>query len=186
MKARATAPRAPGPPVLGRFPLPVRILGYTAVAALGLLYLMPFVIQLVTGFKTDPDAAARPLGLIPTTCAARQDFRDPPPCPPGAGPVIAKALGYHDRTATRLVTEAGGTWSRYAPATTGGDAGGPTSPRNTRHLNMRAHQSQGRSHTPSPHDGSRARSVGVGARGRRPRVLPTPPRPSPGRLRSGS
>lgn len=30
-------------------------------------------------------------------------------------PVVAKALGYHDKTATRLVTEAGGTWSRYAP-----------------------------------------------------------------------
>ncbi|MDO0909440.1 reverse transcriptase/maturase family protein [Streptomyces sp. DT2A-34] len=30
-------------------------------------------------------------------------------------PVIAKAPGYHDETATRLVTEAGGTWSRYAP-----------------------------------------------------------------------
>ncbi|MFF5447269.1 hypothetical protein [Streptomyces sp. NPDC012888] len=30
-------------------------------------------------------------------------------------PVIAKALGYHDKTATRLVTEAGRTWSRYAP-----------------------------------------------------------------------
>ncbi|MFE7328494.1 hypothetical protein ACFU8W_26660 [Streptomyces sp. NPDC057565] len=30
-------------------------------------------------------------------------------------PVIAKALGYHDKTATRLVTEAGGTWSPYAP-----------------------------------------------------------------------
>ncbi|MEV6028493.1 hypothetical protein [Streptomyces sp. NPDC052036] len=29
--------------------------------------------------------------------------------------VIAKALGYHDKTAIRLVTEAGGTWSRYAP-----------------------------------------------------------------------
>ncbi|QIY73748.1 hypothetical protein HEP84_36015 [Streptomyces sp. RLB1-33] len=29
-------------------------------------------------------------------------------------PVIAKALGYHDKTTTRLVTEAGGTWSRYA------------------------------------------------------------------------
>ncbi|MFJ5811220.1 helix-turn-helix domain-containing protein [Streptomyces sp. NPDC093093] len=28
--------------------------------------------------------------------------------------VIAKALGYHDKTATRLLTEAGGTWSRYA------------------------------------------------------------------------
>ena len=30
-------------------------------------------------------------------------------------PVIAKALGYHEKTATGLVTEAGGTWSRYAP-----------------------------------------------------------------------
>ncbi|MGC5002652.1 hypothetical protein [Streptomyces sp. DT203] len=30
-------------------------------------------------------------------------------------PGIAKALGYHYETATRLVTEAGGTWSRYAP-----------------------------------------------------------------------
>ncbi|WP_327434510.1 hypothetical protein [Streptomyces sp. NBC_01236] len=30
-------------------------------------------------------------------------------------PVIAKALGYHDKTATRPVTEAGGTWSRYVP-----------------------------------------------------------------------
>ncbi|MFD9575388.1 hypothetical protein ACFWBI_36915 [Streptomyces sp. NPDC059982] len=30
-------------------------------------------------------------------------------------PVIAKALGYHYKTATRLVTEAGGAWSRYAP-----------------------------------------------------------------------
>ncbi|MFD7611490.1 hypothetical protein [Streptomyces sp. NPDC059828] len=29
-------------------------------------------------------------------------------------PVIAKALGHHDKTATRLVTEAGGTWSRCA------------------------------------------------------------------------
>ncbi|MFC9285211.1 hypothetical protein [Streptomyces sp. NPDC057052] len=30
-------------------------------------------------------------------------------------PVIVKALGYHDRTETRLVDEAGGTWSGYAP-----------------------------------------------------------------------
>jgi gentisate 1,2-dioxygenase len=30
-------------------------------------------------------------------------------------PVIARTLGYHDKTATRLVTEADGTWSRYAP-----------------------------------------------------------------------
>ncbi len=27
-------------------------------------------------------------------------------------PVIAKALGYHDKAAARLVTEVGGTWSR--------------------------------------------------------------------------
>lgn len=34
---------------------------------------------------------------------------------PVPAPVIAKALGYHDRTATRLVIEAGGTWIRYVP-----------------------------------------------------------------------
>ena len=62
-----TRGRGQGLPVLGRFPLALRILGYTLVTAVGLLYLMPFVIQLVTGFKTDPDAAAHPLGLIPTT-----------------------------------------------------------------------------------------------------------------------
>ena len=61
------AARAQGRPLLGRFPLPLRVLGYTAVASVGLLYILPFVIQLVTGFKTDPDAAAHPLGLIPTT-----------------------------------------------------------------------------------------------------------------------
>ena len=32
-------------------------------------------------------------------------------------PVVAQALGYQDKTTSRLVTEAGGTWSRYA----GGD-----------------------------------------------------------------
>ncbi|MGW5695993.1 carbohydrate ABC transporter permease [Streptomyces asiaticus] len=65
-KARATAP-ARGRPVLGRFPLPLRVLGYTLVVGAGLVYLLPFVLQLVTGFKTDPDAAAHPLGLVPTT-----------------------------------------------------------------------------------------------------------------------
>ncbi|WP_457462375.1 hypothetical protein [Streptomyces sp. TE5632] len=30
-------------------------------------------------------------------------------------PVVADALGYHDRTTTRLRNETGGTWSRYAP-----------------------------------------------------------------------
>ncbi|MGW7757116.1 carbohydrate ABC transporter permease [Streptomyces violaceusniger] len=65
-KARAAAP-ARGRPVLGRLPLPLRVLGYALVVGAALLYLLPFALQLVTGFKTDPDAAAHPLGLVPTT-----------------------------------------------------------------------------------------------------------------------
>ncbi|WP_316783982.1 hypothetical protein [Streptomyces sasae] len=30
-------------------------------------------------------------------------------------PVVARALGYHDKTTAHLVMESGGTWSRYAP-----------------------------------------------------------------------
>ncbi|MFI7536674.1 hypothetical protein [Streptosporangium sp. NPDC049376] len=30
-------------------------------------------------------------------------------------PVVADALGYHDKTTSRLRNEVGGTWSRYAP-----------------------------------------------------------------------
>ncbi|WP_392675760.1 carbohydrate ABC transporter permease [Streptomyces sp. LN785] len=63
-----------GRPVLSRFALPWRLVGYAAVLGLGLLYLLPFVLQLATGFKTDPDAAAHPLALLPTspTTAAYQ------------------------------------------------------------------------------------------------------------------
>jgi multiple sugar transport system permease protein len=32
---------------------------------LGVVYVLPFVIQLVTSFKTDPDAAAHPLSMVP-------------------------------------------------------------------------------------------------------------------------
>ncbi|MFE4336014.1 MULTISPECIES: carbohydrate ABC transporter permease [unclassified Streptomyces] len=64
---RRRAPHDRGRPVLSRFRLPWRLVGYAAVLGLGLLYLLPFVLQLVTGFKTDPDAAAHPLGLLPTT-----------------------------------------------------------------------------------------------------------------------
>ncbi|WP_030744901.1 carbohydrate ABC transporter permease [Streptomyces sp. NRRL F-5135] len=68
------AVRDRGRPVLGRFPLPLRVLGYGLVVGIGLLYLLPFVLQLVTGFKTDPDAAANPLSLFPSppTTAAYQ------------------------------------------------------------------------------------------------------------------
>ncbi|WP_326633223.1 MULTISPECIES: carbohydrate ABC transporter permease [unclassified Streptomyces] len=64
---RRRASRERRPPVLSRFPLPARLVGYAVVLGLGLLYLLPFVLQLVTGFKTDPDAAAHPLALLPTT-----------------------------------------------------------------------------------------------------------------------
>ncbi|MFD7509007.1 carbohydrate ABC transporter permease, partial [Streptomyces sp. NPDC059853] len=83
------APRAPRPtrrprrartaerPVLGRTRLPWRIAGYTLIIALASLYVLPFVIQLVTSFKTDPDAAAHPLALwpgTPTTAAYQRLF----------------------------------------------------------------------------------------------------------------
>lgn len=64
---RRRASRDRGRPVLSRFPVPWRLAGYAAVLGMGLLYLLPFVLQLVTGFKTDPDAAAHPLALLPTT-----------------------------------------------------------------------------------------------------------------------
>ncbi len=31
-------------------------------------------------------------------------------------PVIARALGLHDKTTTQVLTEAGGSWNRYAPS----------------------------------------------------------------------
>ncbi|WP_433425577.1 hypothetical protein ACQP1V_21205 [Microtetraspora malaysiensis] len=50
---------------------------------------------------------------IPTTAARtaaiRQQVLDVP------APVVADALGYHDKTTTRLLNETGGAWSRYAP-----------------------------------------------------------------------
>jgi multiple sugar transport system permease protein len=44
---------------------PARILGYVLLIAFALLYLLPFAVQVVTSFKTDPDAASHPLSLIP-------------------------------------------------------------------------------------------------------------------------
>ncbi|MFF9851763.1 site-specific integrase [Streptomyces litmocidini] len=49
-----------------------------------------------------PAAAAR-------GAAIRQQLLELP------GPVVADALGYHDKTTSRLIRETGGTWSRYAP-----------------------------------------------------------------------
>ncbi|MEV7601889.1 carbohydrate ABC transporter permease [Kitasatospora sp. NPDC089797] len=52
-------------PVLGRFPRPVRLLGYAALLGFALLYLLPFLLQLANSFKSDPDAAAHPMTLLP-------------------------------------------------------------------------------------------------------------------------
>lgn len=43
----------------------LRLAGTLVMSLAALLYLMPFVIQLVTTFKTDPQAASSPLSLIP-------------------------------------------------------------------------------------------------------------------------
>ncbi|MFD6555922.1 hypothetical protein ACFWNJ_40295, partial [Streptomyces sp. NPDC058398] len=61
------------------------------------------------GRRQPPDRDAQRRPQRSKTSAIRQLVLQAP------APVIAKALGYHDKTATRLVTEADGTWSRYAP-----------------------------------------------------------------------
>jgi multiple sugar transport system permease protein len=52
--------------VLKRFPRPARVAGYLALCAFALLYLLPFLIEIATSFKTDPDAAAHPMSLVPS------------------------------------------------------------------------------------------------------------------------
>jgi hypothetical protein len=43
-------------------------------------------------------------------------------------PVVADALGYHDKTTTRLLNETGGTWSRYASGDHGKSLPGSAAP----------------------------------------------------------
>jgi multiple sugar transport system permease protein len=40
---------------------------YALLIALAIVYIYPFLIQVATSFKTDPDAASNPLGLVPHT-----------------------------------------------------------------------------------------------------------------------
>jgi multiple sugar transport system permease protein len=63
----ATSPRA----------IASRSLLYALLVALALVYVMPFLIQVSTSFKTEPDAAANPVSLIPgmwTTAAYTKLF----------------------------------------------------------------------------------------------------------------
>ena len=52
---------------------------YSFLLALAVVYIFPFVIAIVTSFKTDPNATANPLGLVPnptTTSAFHQLYKD--------------------------------------------------------------------------------------------------------------
>lgn len=44
---------------------PGRVGLYVALVAFAIIYLYPFLIQIVTSFKTNPDATENPLGLVP-------------------------------------------------------------------------------------------------------------------------
>lgn len=51
---------------------------YLLLTVLALIYIMPFLIQIATSFKTEPEAAVNPIGLIPqnwTTAAYERLFR---------------------------------------------------------------------------------------------------------------
>lgn len=53
------------------------IILYVILIALALVYIMPFVIQIATSFKTDADATANPVSLVPeiwTTAAYKKLF----------------------------------------------------------------------------------------------------------------
>jgi multiple sugar transport system permease protein len=56
-----------------------RTMTYALLIALAVVYIFPFVIAVVTSFKTDPNATADPLGLAPhpaTTVAFHQLYKD--------------------------------------------------------------------------------------------------------------
>jgi multiple sugar transport system permease protein len=56
-----------------------KALSYSVLGLIALVYLFPFVIAIVTSFKTEPDATNHPLSLIPhpfTTSAFHELFKD--------------------------------------------------------------------------------------------------------------
>jgi len=52
---------------LSRGGLIAQVITYVLLAAVAILYIFPFLIDVATSFKTEPDAAANPLSLIPQT-----------------------------------------------------------------------------------------------------------------------
>jgi multiple sugar transport system permease protein len=51
------------------------VLGYAVLIFFALFYIFPFIIQIVTSFKTEADAAAHPLSLIPNPVTISASFR---------------------------------------------------------------------------------------------------------------
>ncbi|GAB3254757.1 carbohydrate ABC transporter permease [Arthrobacter pigmenti] len=50
-----------------RNPLSPAWVAYLVLIALAIVYIMPFLIQVATSFKTEPEAASNPIGLFPET-----------------------------------------------------------------------------------------------------------------------
>jgi multiple sugar transport system permease protein len=72
--APAKPSRPPRRARLGATPWPT----YLLLVGLALIYILPFLIQISTSFKTEPEAAVNPIGLIPenwTTAAYERLFR---------------------------------------------------------------------------------------------------------------
>jgi multiple sugar transport system permease protein len=61
---KATAPRRGK---LGRAGLIAQVITYALLILVAVLYIFPFLIDVATSFKTEPDAAANPLSLVPQT-----------------------------------------------------------------------------------------------------------------------
>ncbi|WP_026534728.1 ABC transporter permease subunit, partial [Arthrobacter sp. H14] len=53
-----------------RNPLSSAWAAYLVLIALAVVYIMPFLIQVATSFKTEPEAASNPIGLVPETWTA--------------------------------------------------------------------------------------------------------------------
>lgn len=65
-----TAPQPAGQPTpvrRRRRSKPTTWIAFVALLALALVYIYPFLVQLVTSFKTEPDAASNPMSLVPKT-----------------------------------------------------------------------------------------------------------------------
>ena len=104
--SRATASPSPAaaPRPHARRTAVLKALGYSALTVFALLYLFPFVIQVGTSFKTDPDATANPLNPIPsqfTTAAYQSLFQQDFPLWFGNSVVVAVFVTLDASSSTR-------------------------------------------------------------------------------------